>query len=875
MNKLFNKIAALSVGLAMAIGVGVAVGSQKAVPAKATSGVYTKISGTDDLKTGDKVLLATEKNSAPLKGVTGGNTAGNNRDALFNETEADWAEYTVTTVQGGGWTLYDAAANKYIGTGSNYFQYNNSGATLYSDTNGYLLTAESGGRFLGINGSNARFYATSNLSTYPPFKVWKIAPGKTVSNIAVKTAPTKLSYYEGQKFVPTGLVITVNYSEGDPEDVAYADASDKFSFTPSLTTDLQTTDTKVTIGYGGKTVEQAITVSADELTLVAVSGTMSTLTYRLDGSWDPAGLVVTGTYTGAGNVDVTDKAQFTFSPASPEEMGIGESQTLSITATVAGVSNETPYEQTVTVTEIPSVIEITYSSYSNNLPASGYSEVAWSADGIGGMVKSIKNNNSQMQFQANSSYIYNNIAISGYIKSITITKANGSYTELTAYVADADTGVISSEPAEGGVTNDTDWIWNFDATKHYCYFRIDATSTSAKYFSKIVVDYEKVTLVDPTGIAIDDKTPISLDTYGFGARSLSAAVEPFNANDKSVTWASGDESIVTIADGVLTPVAPGQTHVYARTANYVSDVDTPDLFDEVEVTVTAATYRKGTYSPTSASTIDQSLDYLAGSSATVSSSGIYDNSKHAIQIAANKSATITISGYTGAKVVGIELVMSSNADAGAGGLVVTAGTTTIYEITTCAFDNAKWNGKFDANPVQLYFDVTDYLVGTNEKVVFAINGTVNSLYVHSVSLRYTVNTLSEWCQDFVDNYACNAAGTSAPSTSSWTEFANKFSVLSASEKADALAAEANKEGTLLEQAMAKYDYIVGKYNKGQGLTAYNDYINRNPLPIGGISLRGSVFFNETNTIVAVIIIASMVAIAGIGSYLLIRRRKEN
>ena len=555
-------------------------------------------------------------------------------------------------------------------------------------------------------------------------------------------------------------------------------------------------------------------------------------------------------------------------------MGVGENQTLSITATVAGVSNAEPYEQTVTVTEIPTQVEITYSSYSANLPASGYADAAWSADGIGGMVRSIKNSNGYMQFKANESYIYNDIAIPGYIKSITITKASGSYTQLTAYVADSTGGVISTEPDDGGVTNDSDWTWTFNASSHYCYFRIDATSTSAKYFSKIVIDYEKIALVDPTGISIADKTAISLDTYGFGNRKLSASVEPFNANDKSVTWASGDESVVTIADGVITPVAPGQTYVYARTANYVNDTDTPDLFDAVQVTVTAATYLKATYNAVATNQVEQSLDCLAGSSATVSSSGTYDNSKQAIQLAASGTATFTISGYAGAKVVGIELVMSSNSAAGAGGLTVTAGTTQLHAIESCAFSDEKWNGEFSASPVQLYYDVTDYLVATNEKVVFAFNGTVNSLFVCSVSIRYTVNTLAEWCQDFLDNYTCNAAGTSAPSTSDWAAFASKFGVLSAAEKAEALAAEAHEDGSLLEKAMAKYDYIVGKYNKGQGLSAYSDFINRNPLQIGGITLRGQSLFSETNAIIAVSIIASMAAVALVGSYLLIRRRKE-
>ena len=349
----------------------------------------------------------------------------------------------------------------------------------------------------------------------------------------------------------------------------------------------------------------------------------------------------------------------------------------------------------------------------------------------------------------------------------------------------------------------------------------------------------------------------------------------FNANDKTVTWVSSDESVVTVDGGVLTPVGAGTAKVSARTSNYVSDEGTPNLFKSVNVTVSQADYRKVTFTPTSATTTQQSLDYLSGGSATISGSGTYDNTKQYIQFAQNKSGTFTINGYAGAKIVGIELFMCSNGNAGAGGLSVVAGATTLHTIESCSFDNIAWYGAFSANPVELYYDVTDYQMQANETITFAFNGTVNSLFVYGISLRYTVNTLEEWCQDFLDNYACNAAGTSAPSTAEWTKFNTKYGVLSAAEKIAAAEAEASESGTLLERAMAKYDYIVGKYNKAQHLTAYNDYIGRNPLPIGGTPRFGSTIFNETNAIIAIAVIASMIGIAFVGSYLLIKRRKEN
>ena len=75
----------------------------------------------------------------------------------------------------------------------------------------------------------------------------------------------------------------------------------------------------------------------------------------------------------------------------------------------------------------------------------------------------------------------------------------------------------------------------------------------------------------------------------------------------------------------------------------------------------------------------------------------------------------------------------------------------------------------------------------------------------------------------------------------------------------------------IAQFVAKYDCIIGKYGQVQ----YEDFMGRNPLPIGGTPLHGTSASFKTNTIVAVAIIVSMLGAAFIGSYLLIKRRKNN
>lgn len=108
-----------------------------------------------------------------------------------------------------------------------------------------------------------------------------------LSSISVKAAPTKVSYTVGDKFDPTGLVITRHYSDGTSDDYAYAGHTSDFSFSPALTTALAETDTKVTITYKEKTVDQAITVTlptfaslADLVAADLTSGTIVKVTFE-------------------------------------------------------------------------------------------------------------------------------------------------------------------------------------------------------------------------------------------------------------------------------------------------------------------------------------------------------------------------------------------------------------------------------------------------------------------------------------------------------------------------------------------------------------------------------------------------------------------
>lgn len=83
----------------------------------------------------------------------------------------------------------------------------------------------------------------------------------TLDSISVKTAPNKLTYTEGEKFDPTGLVITRSYSDGNEDTLSYSGNTSLFTFSPSLLTSLTTSHKSITITVGGKSTTQAITVN--------------------------------------------------------------------------------------------------------------------------------------------------------------------------------------------------------------------------------------------------------------------------------------------------------------------------------------------------------------------------------------------------------------------------------------------------------------------------------------------------------------------------------------------------------------------------------------------------------------------------------------
>ena len=150
------------------------------------------------------------------------------------------------------------------------------------------------------------------------------------------------------------------------------------------------------------------------------------------------------------------------------------------------------------------------------------------------------------------------------------------------------------------------------------------------------------------------------------------------------------------------------------------------------LTVSTAWAETVTYTVTSTSAVNKSGTAPDGSSATYNST--YTTK---CQLTADKSMTLTLSGFDGCTITDLTLSMKSNKSGGAGNMSMKIGTSTVSSIATAQFSDNTWYGSWSTSYVDVTPSVTATTVGNGEKIVITIAATTNSLYCQSFTLTYT------------------------------------------------------------------------------------------------------------------------------------------
>ena len=128
----------------------------------------------------------------------------------------------------------------------------------WSSSDDEIATVDANGVVTAVSAGSVTITATSNEDN--DYSASCTVNVRAINNITVSTAPTNLFYTEGDDFDPTGLVIRVYYSDSTNTTIAYSGHESDFTFAPS--TNLQTSDTSVSITYHGKTCSQTISVAS-------------------------------------------------------------------------------------------------------------------------------------------------------------------------------------------------------------------------------------------------------------------------------------------------------------------------------------------------------------------------------------------------------------------------------------------------------------------------------------------------------------------------------------------------------------------------------------------------------------------------------------
>ena len=147
------------------------------------------------------------------------------------------------------------------------------------------------------------------------YEVYTIEPALT--SIAITTAPTKTSYYEGDTLDLEGMVVTASYDDGTSRTIS------DYTTVPDVTEPLVLGTTEFTVSYRDKSATQAISVAEVVLEGIEIT-TPPTKTSYFDGqTLNLDGMVVTASYNNGHTEEVSG---YTTVPAAGTELHVGTTE---------------------------------------------------------------------------------------------------------------------------------------------------------------------------------------------------------------------------------------------------------------------------------------------------------------------------------------------------------------------------------------------------------------------------------------------------------------------------------------------------------------------------------------------------------------------
>lgn len=166
----------------------------------------------------------------------------------------------------------------------------NNGTSILLDEESYNIT----------DGTNLKAGQTSVTINYEDKSVTQpiTVEKNTVTELIIKNPPLKTEYNEGENFNKEGMVVEATFKDGTKKEID--------DYTIKDGNNLKNNQTKVTIEYGEKTVEQPITVIQNPLIAIKITKEPNKTKYIVGQNFDKTGMIVTGEYQNGKEYEIID-----------------------------------------------------------------------------------------------------------------------------------------------------------------------------------------------------------------------------------------------------------------------------------------------------------------------------------------------------------------------------------------------------------------------------------------------------------------------------------------------------------------------------------------------------------------------------------------
>ncbi len=817
MNKILTKVTALCVGLAMVAGVGVAVGSKKVSAAHA-----------------DDTITFTTTNSEI-------STTGTNKSLTV-----DGVTLTFSNV-----SAVDASS-------------------IQNAKNATITSSEITGEIKSVKIYNCQ---TTSAKTDGAFTVY--------GGVSASAINTEIEAITGLS--STAVDKTIEFDSG----------FNYFKIVVGSARVLKHSQIDVVYGEG----------SSATLESIEVTGSMTKTAYTTAESWDPSGLVVTAHYDDSSSKTVTGSAEWTYSPAAPAD-GV-----TSVVATASyGDETASSSAQAVTVEVVvaPIVLNssnwpVTATSTHTNVQQSTLDGIVY--ENVGGY----KYSNQLSLNYAVDNYFGNRTAFSRNIKSIVVVYS----TNVTSYVKMYEGSEPCTKTTLVTSSGTTTVTYTFSDTNPY--FRLNMTTSTPKgtycNISSITITLGSATnVVDLEDISVNGNTssPVGVDFKS------SLMLSPANANNKdTIAWSSSNTSVATVnASGVVTCLSAGSTTITATATDLVG------VSASYVLTVFAATPIEKLYYMSADDAVDFNGVYVGFSTGTgpIFMNGefgivVFDSSKDVTSWTANETIvhiTGTLAVYSGlyeVKNATYEVLESASDVATPVTYTVVGGETQFYESRktyvsgTVTSVSGSWTSDttvvVDVNgtPIQCFAKANAIDATTGAKIVadaevtltgftgwhngfqVAINGLIESAdeYTAEEFAQYLIDLTDDVCQGYSEGDNNYDALVVVWNTLTNTEDPDQksYPFLPAAEKTVLVGADADEGGTIVEQAIARYEHICSAYGLAQFIEG------RAEIPVKGTYAPSYMSTIDSSSSITIIVIVAVASMTLLGVTLVLRKRKMN